>query len=145
MSDLKRFDKTLTTILIVILIIAVGATIYIAVFPQQSEKFTEFYILGPDGKAGNYPTNLTVNQTGNVIIGIVNHEADDVTYRLVVQLNGNILKNDTVYLKDKEKKEIPFTFSSSNPGQNQELEFFLYKLPDNTNVYRSLHLMVNVS
>jgi len=144
MSDSKSFDKTLTIILLIILIIAVVATIYIAVFPQPNEKFTEFYILGPDGKAGNYPTNLTANGTGEVIIGIVNQEAAAITYRLIVKFNRVIIKNDTISLKNNEKKEIPFTFYASNSGQNQDLEFLLYKLPNNTDVYRSLHLTVNV-
>ncbi len=34
-------------------------------------------------------------------------------------------------------------FTESTAGK-KEIEFLLYKLPDNTNVYRSLHLFVNV-
>lgn len=145
MSNLKGFDRTLTIILTIILIAAIVATIYIIVFPQPSEKFTEFYILGPDGKAGNYPDNLTAGQNGNLIIGIVNHESADVTYMLIVRFNQATIRNDTISLKNKEKKEIPFTFVASNPGQNQRMEFLLYKLPNSTDVYRSLHLSVDVN
>ena len=105
MSNLKGFDRTLTIILTIILIAAIVATIYIIVFPQPSEKFTEFYILGPDGKAGNYPDNLTAGQNGNLIIGIVNHESADVTYMLIVRFNQATIRNDTISLKNKEKKE----------------------------------------
>lgn len=145
MSNLKGFDRTLSIILLIILIVAVIGTIYIIIFPQQSEKYTEFYILGPNGKAADYPTNLTVGQNGNVIIGIVNHEAAAVDYGLIVKFNNQILRNDTIFLKDKEKKEIPFTFTASNTGQNQTLEFLLYKLPNSKDVYRSLRLNVNIS
>jgi len=42
--------------------------------PRLGETFTEFYILGPGGNASCYPTNLTVNETGGVILGLMNHE-----------------------------------------------------------------------
>ncbi len=45
------------------------------------ERFTEFYILGLEGKADNYPDELTVGEEGRVILGIVNHEHEDgLTY-----------------------------------------------------------------
>lgn len=144
MSKLN-IDKPLSVILIIILIIAVAGTIYIILFPQPSEKFTEFYILGPNGKAGDYPTNLTAGESGNVTIGIVNHEYANTTYQLKVVLNQNVLKDENVTLANNEKKEIPFTFKPNTSGNNQKLEFLLYKLPDTQKVYRSLYLYLNVN
>ncbi len=140
-----NFDRTLSAVLIVIIIIALLATFYIILFPSQSEKFTEFYILGENGKAGDYPSNLSLNQTGNVIVGIVNHEDTDSTYQLIIKFNQTILKNETINLLNNEKKEIPFNFKATSAGNNQKLEFLLYKLPNNIDVYRSLHLIVNVN
>ena len=138
-----NLDKPLSIILIIALIIAVAATIYIVVFPQPGEKFTEFYILGPNGKAGDYPTNLTTSKSGNVIIGIVNHEYANTTYQLVVKNNQTILKDETITLTNNEQKEIPFKFNL--PKGNQNVKFVLYKLPDTQKVYRSLNLNVSVS
>ena len=138
-----NLDKPLSIILIIALIIAVGATIYIVVFPQPGEKFTEFYILGPNGKAGNYPTNLTAGESGNIIIGIVNHEYANTTYQLLVKNNQTILKNENVTLTNSEKIEIPFKFNLPE-GKNQNMEILLYKLPDTQKVYRSLNLNVSV-
>ncbi|MGF7119019.1 DUF1616 domain-containing protein [Methanobacterium oryzae] len=140
-----NFDRTLSAILIVIIIIALIATIYIVLSPSQSEKFTEFYILGENGKAGDYPTNLTLNQEGDVTVGIVNHEGKNTTYQLVIKFNQIILKNETISLLNNEKKEIPFTFIATQSGNDQKLEFLLYKLPNKTDVYRSLHLIVDVT
>lgn len=140
-----NFDRTLSAILIVIIIIALIATIYIVLSPSQSEKFTEFYILGENGKAGDYPTNLTLNQEGDVTVGIVNHEGKNTTYQLVIKFNQIILKNETISLLNNEKKEIPFTFIATKSGNDQKLEFLLYKLPNKTDVYRSLHLIVDVT
>ncbi|MEN4017610.1 MAG: DUF1616 domain-containing protein [Methanobacterium sp.] len=138
-----NFDRKISLILIIMLIAAVAATIYIIVNPNPGEKFTEFYILGTDGKAGNYPSNLTAGQTGNLTVGIVNHEQSTVTYNLVIKLNDKQLKNENITVLNNEKKEIPFSFRAS-AGANQKLEFLLYKLPDNSAVYRSLNLNVNV-
>lgn len=139
-----NLDKPLSIVLIIILIVAVAATIYIVVFPQPGEKFTEFYILGPNGKAGDYPTNLTAGESGNLTIGIVNHEYADTTYQLVVKINQTILEKENITLANNEKREIPFKFNSSK-GENQKLEFLLYKLPDTQNVYRSVYMYVNVT
>lgn len=138
-----NLDKPLSIILIIALIIAVAATIYIVVFPQPGEKFTEFYILGPNGKAGDYPTNLSAGESGNITIGIVNHEYANTTYLLMVKNNRTILKDENITLTNNEQKEIPFKFNL--PKGNQNVKFLLYKLPDTQNVYRSLNLNLSVS
>jgi uncharacterized membrane protein len=55
-----RLDKALTVILILTIIISIAALVYVIVTPKQGEKFTEFYILGPGGKAYDYPTSVAV-------------------------------------------------------------------------------------
>ena len=80
--------KVLSVILVLSILLAVGATGYIIVKPKVGESFTEFYILGADGKASGYPTNLTSGESGNLIIGIVNHENKNATYHLVVTSDG---------------------------------------------------------
>ncbi|MGZ7115494.1 MAG: DUF1616 domain-containing protein, partial [Halobacteriota archaeon] len=77
-------NTALTWALLAVLIFAIGATIVIVAFPQPGEPFTELYLLGPGGKASSYPTNLTVNQTANVTVGVVNHENTAVNYTLKV-------------------------------------------------------------
>ncbi|MEN6592811.1 MAG: DUF1616 domain-containing protein, partial [Methanobacterium sp.] len=139
----SKWEKTFSIILIISLILAISATIYIIVNPKQGEKFTEFYILGPNGTASNYPTNLTTGQNGSMIIGVVNHEYTTTDYLLVVKVNNTILKNQTLTLTNGQKVEIPYTFTAGSTGQ-KKLEFLLYKLPDNGTAYRSLHLWLNV-
>jgi len=143
-SRRAKIDKISSIILITALILAICATVYIIVNPQPGESFTEFYILGPKGKASDYPTNLTIGETGKVIIGIVNHEHAVTDYLLVVKLKGKIIKKQNVTLASDNKKEIPYTFEVSRSGENQKLEFLLYKLPDSKKIYRSLHLWIDV-
>lgn len=137
----SRNEKILSAILIISILVAISSTVYIIVKPKESEKFTEFYILGSDGKASNYPTNLTEGQEGTVIIGIVNHESAPTTYQLVINSNGTVLDEITVKLDNNEKKEIPYTFTA--PESGVKMEFLLFKMPDKNNVYRSLHLWIN--
>jgi uncharacterized membrane protein len=139
-----KFDKLISYILLILLAVAVATTVYIIVNPNSGEKFTEFYILGSGDKAGNYPTNLTLGENRNVTIGIVNHEHSTTTYNLNIKLDGNTIDNRNITLLNNETKEIPFSFKATQTGSNQILEFSLYKLPNDTQVYRSLKLFVNV-
>lgn len=140
-----KIDRLITYILIAVIAVALASVVYIIFNPLPTEKFTEFYILGPEGKAGNYPTNLTMGESGDLIIGIVNQEEIITSYQLVVQINDVYLKKETFNLKNKEKKEIPFTFQLNQSGDGQKLEFILYKLPNTQQPYRYLNLRVNVN
>ncbi|MCE7699417.1 MAG: DUF1616 domain-containing protein [Methanobacterium paludis] len=140
----SRNSKILSIVLIITIVLAVATTVYIVVNPHQGEKFTEFYILGPNGTAADYPTNMTSGEIGSVIIGVVNHEYQPVNYSLVVQVNGTILKQENITLNTTQKLEIPYNFTAGYATGKKEIEFQLYKLPDETNVYRSLHLWINI-
>jgi len=149
-----KIDKILTVVLIISIILAISITVYVIVTPKEGEKFTEFYVLSPGGKAEDYPTNLKVGEEGEVIIGIVNHEYANVTYQLEVRLNGEVIDKKSFWLMHNETCESPLTFKALKEGEDQKLEFLLYKNPfrksvygkeDKEEVYRSLHLWVDVT
>jgi uncharacterized membrane protein len=140
-----KVDKIVSYILIISILIALSAVIYIIVNPSPSERFTEFYILGPNGTAGNYPVNLTVGENGNLSIGVVNHEGVPASYQLLVNLENQTLVNENFNLTNGEKKEIPLTFQPNQSGNGQKLEFLLYKLPNTQQPYRYLDLLLNVT
>ena len=77
---MPKFDKALSISLVVAILAALGGIIYFAVTPQQNEKFTEFYILGSQGEAENYPEQVAPGANVDVIIGVVNHENQPTTY-----------------------------------------------------------------
>jgi uncharacterized membrane protein len=141
----SKLDKILSIILIISLVLAIATTAYIIVKPKEGEKFTEFYILGPNGKASDYPTNLTLGQSGQLFVGVVNHEYSTVNYKVVVTLQGKNISTENISLKNNQKWEKLLNFTPDTSGPNQKLELLLYKLPDDKNAYRSLHLWVNVS
>ena len=80
----SRADNILTIALVIAIIISISLLVYVIVTPHNGERFTEFYILGPDGKAEGYPTNLSVGENGTVIVGIANHEHKPMNYTVEV-------------------------------------------------------------
>ena len=139
----KCIDRLLTIILIISIILAISMTVYVIVTPKEGEKFTEFHILGPGGKAEDYPTNLKVGEEGTVIIGIVNHEYANTSYLLEVRLNEMIIDEKSIELMHNETRKSSFTFKATRAGEDQKLEFLLFK-DGLKEPYRSLHLWIDV-
>lgn len=136
-------NKGLSIVLLASIIGSSATLVYVAVKPKTGERFTEFYILGPNETASDYPTDLKVEEEGEVVISIVNYEHKNVTYRLEVNFNGSLIHEEQVLLIENEKCERPFTFKSIEKGENQILEFLLYK-DQQIEVYRILRLWINI-
>lgn len=146
MADEKsRVDKALTVLLVLSILLSVTALVYVIVTPKQGEKFTEFYILGPKGKAYDYPTKVVVGNSSTVIVGVVNHEYSTVNYTMNLNFDNSTILNRKMILEHNQTWEHPVTYVLSHPGDEQKLEFLLYKEDNFTAPYRDLHLWVNVS
>ncbi len=146
MADEKsRLDKALTIILILSIILSVTALVYVIVTPKQGEKFTEFYILGPNGKAYDYPTRVIAGNMSTVIVGVVNHEYSTVNYTMNLNFDNTTILDRRMTLEHNQTWEHPITYVLNHPGDEQKLEFLLYKEDNFTAPYRDLHLWVNVS
>lgn len=141
----SRIDRALTVILVIVVILSVFALVYVVVTPKQGEKFTEFYILSPEGRAYDYPTSVISGQTSTVIVGIVNHEYDPINYTMRMAIQNSTFLSRDVRLADNQTWERPISYSLQHVGDNQKLEFLLYKEYNFTAPYRDLHLWVNVS
>jgi uncharacterized membrane protein len=144
-DEASRIDRALTVILVITIIISVSVLVYVVVTPKQGEKFTEFYILGSKGKAYDYPTSVVSGQNSTVIIGIVNHEYVPVNYTMRMAIQNNTFLRRDVRLDHNQTWESPVSYALQQPGDNQKLEFLLYKEYNFTTPYRDLHLWVNVS
>lgn len=140
-----RIDKILTVVLIISIITSLLMVVYVIITPKQGEKFTEFYLLGPHGKAEGYPTDLTVGKADSVIVGIVNHEYEPVNFTLRVEINQDILKEEQIQTAYNQTWEQPVNFTPKRTGTGLKLQFLLYKEKNFTVPYRDTHLWVNVS
>ena len=144
----SKIDRTLSIVLVLAILSSIIALAYVVVVPKEGESFTEFYILGPGGKASGYPHDLTVDQGASVFVGIANHEHRQVHYYVQVWIvNATFINNQTqihhmyyydqfevtlnhtnVNMDEKWEKQWESNYSFSIPIQgNYKLWFFLFE------------------
>jgi uncharacterized membrane protein len=154
----RPIDRALSLLLIISIIAAAGSLIYIVVTPRIGEQFTEFYLLGPEGQADNYPQNLTQGENATIIIGVVNHEYQNVNYTIEIWLinqtstinqttNETTINYHNIWYLDTITTQLPhipiniegpwqpqwetnYSFSIDRPG-TYKLAFLLYNTQDN--------------
>ena len=137
-------DRLLSIILIVIIVATIALLGYTISNPYKGDPFTEFYILGQEGQADNYPGEIVLGDSATVILGIVNHEQGVARYRVEIKAFDELIGSlDWITLPDEQKYEKEIAFSPLVAGENQKIEFLLY-LGGSTNPYLSLHLYVDV-
>jgi uncharacterized membrane protein len=91
----NKFDKIITMVLGIFIVTAIVLTVYVIVVPKVGEKFTEFYVLDSNGSAYQYPQNLSIGENVSVILGISNHEYQDITYTVQAWLVNQTTFYDT--------------------------------------------------
>ncbi|WP_346430075.1 DUF1616 domain-containing protein [Methanocella conradii] len=142
-------DKALTIVLVISIVLSICMAAYAIMVPKQGEKFTEFYILGPDGKADNHLTRYVLGDQKPVIVGVVNHEYRNVTYDLVVSLNDSVtvtrLYSERLALGDNQTWEKRIEVKPDRVGTNMKMEFLLYIDGNMAIPYRECHLWVTVT
>lgn len=140
----SAFNIIFSVVLILSILGATAAFGYVAVHFTPEEKFSEFYILGANGKAADYPGEIKIGEIANVTVGIVNHEQKTSNYRVEVRING--VPNGEVRLltlNNEAKWEDTLSFRPYSVGDNQKVEFLMYK--DNESEYcLETHLWINV-
>ena len=140
----NRWDIVLIGLLVVAIIGAIGMLVYATQSPRVEERFTEFYILGPEGKAENYPRVLVLGERAEVTIGIVNHEQEITDYNVQIVISGQEVEEvGVITLAPEGKWEQQVSFAPTEVGENQLVEFKLYKGSD-SNAYHVLHLWIDV-
>jgi uncharacterized membrane protein len=144
----SRLDRALTAVLVVAVVAAVVAAIvaviYVGERPKPGDEFTEFYLLGSSGTAGGYPSDMKLGEEADVTVGIANHEGKDVTYQVRILMNGAELEvREGIVLRHDEKWENSIVFAPIEAGDNQKVEFRLYR-DGKPEPYHELHLWINV-
>ncbi|QSG07092.1 DUF1616 domain-containing protein [Halapricum desulfuricans] len=105
--------------LTVALLVGTAAGVYTLGTADRSGEYTEFYVLGPGGEAGGYPTELFVNETATVEVGVVNHFDAERTYTVTLELDNRTEVTRSIRLgPDREWRER-LSFAPSSPGSKQ--------------------------
>jgi len=124
-------DKVLALLLAVALLTAVSSVGYILAVPKQDQQFTEFYVLTIDGKAEDYPEQVVAGQALEVTLGVINHEDITMSYRVDVVIDGVVdISMDSGQLANDAGWEVNVSLALDNPGEDQKIEFWLYKAGD---------------
>lgn len=139
-TDSTPLDRALSALLVLSIVAAVATTIFVIAVPKEGEHFSEFYVLGAEGKAADYPTNFGLNSSQFVTLGIGNHEYRTIPYTVETHLVNqtfdlatNTSSIDRMLLLDRftlpvahnqtEERRVNFTVSTT--GYNK-LEFLLF-------------------
>jgi len=138
----------LTILVALALVVGLFGVVYVALTPQQTtDPYTEFYVLGAEGNASDYPTNLTVDEQATVTVGVVNHEQQRMTYTLLVRADDRTLVTRTLTVQRDRRWEAPVSYAVARPGRIS-VRFMLYR-GDEPSIgampYRQLRLWTNVS
>ena len=145
-SGMNTFNKGLSIVIIIAIIIAIGALTFTIISPKESEPYTEFYLLGPNGKAENYPRQILFNEPADVIIVVVNREQQSSSYRIEVTIHDTLYDTiDTGTLSDGQKYEEKISMTPQETGENQRIEFRLYMNDSDTAYFEEpLYIYIDV-
>jgi len=155
-GDYTRSEKILTVGLVIAVISAGFALVYVSFAPRQAERFTEFYVLASG------PNTLRRAEPSYALLGITNHEGVTVDYAIEVNLvgvqvvlnttnghNETLRLNSTALawlnstLVDRMGWEVNHTFAIASVG-NWEMEFLLFRDGNLSVRYREAHVFVRV-
>ena len=141
----KWMDRLLNIMLALAAVVCICTIVYAIATPKTGEKFSEFYILGTEGKAENYPRDVKLGSPISLTIGVMNHEQTETTYTVKVIIDGvNNRVLPMITLAPEQKQEQVISFTPSKVGENQKVEFLLFKNAE-TEPYLTLHIWVNVN
>lgn len=141
----RKTDRILTGVLLFSIALAIGMIFFVITTPKIGERFTEFYILGSEGKTQDYPLVLKYNSPATILVGVVNHEYVPVNYTVRIALDKELLTDTWFSLDHNTTWEKNMTFVPNKNGTDRKLEFWLFKEDNFTAPYRNLHLWVNVT
>lgn len=140
-----RMADGLLVLALVPLAAAVGVAGYFVVSARGgAESYTEFYVLGADGMAQSYPSAVRVGESAALTLGVVNHEGVRTPYRIEARVGGEQMSDiDGLLLADGQRWENIISLVPTRVGDNQKVEFFLYK-DGGAEPYRAVHLWLDV-
>ena len=144
----RRLSQLLTVVLLLSVIASIGGVAYVTTTPDQTdEPFTEFYILGPDGVANEYPTQLTPNESANLTVGVTNNEHSDRTYTVAVIDDRSVIEERNIDVAAGETWEDEITLRFETPlTHNLRIMLFVGDdIGELTDPYRELRLTTTVS
>ncbi len=143
-AEQDRANRIVYIILTLVLTTAFLTAFSILVTPKPSEYFTEFYILGQEGLAEDYPREIVAGEVVTVTTGITNREGETSTYYVQIKLNDQVIgQAGPIRLENTSIWEERVKFSVPIVGDDQQVRFILER-EGKPSPYRTLLLWMNV-
>jgi uncharacterized membrane protein len=146
-----RSNRLTYIVVVIVMGLAIAAVAWIFLTPSPADFMTEFYILGPEGLAENYPRKASIGETLSVTVGITNREKENHTYSIEVWVEDPWEENQRertgsiqqFTLSVGKTIEFPIQWFMPWSGKDKIVEFLLY-IDDEPDPYRKLRLWINV-
>jgi len=157
-------DAALNVALVLVTIGAVASLGLALAMPQDGSSYTQVSLLTEDlsGElsATGYPTDLSRNQTGEIVLSVTNHENVPTEYAVAVQLqqigpDGSVtdrseLDRFQIETQPEEQRHVRHEFRIRRPGESQRVVYLLYRGdapvdPTIDSAYRNVYFWVDVN
>lgn len=150
--SLPNSDRRIYQFIFLSLILVGAGLAWTFLVPTPDEFMTEFYMLGSDGLAENFPREAVVGQPIGVTLGLVNLERAEDVYRFEVWAadlwTGSrrqlLISGGPYWLARGDQREWPVSWRMPWSGDDQVVEFLLFDGISPT-PYRTLRLYLNVT
>lgn len=151
--SLPTLEQRIYLLCVGALVVAGLAAAWVFLVPSPNEFMTEFYILGREGLAEDYPRQAVAGETLSVTIGIVNRERNDMTYRVEVWAvdpwtgrREMVNATGTATFSPGDRARQAITWQMPWAGQDLMTEFYLFAEGQGQDApYRSLKLWLDVA
>lgn len=164
-----RSERVVNVLLAVALLLASTSAVYVVVFAQPTESFTEFYLVTERENgtlvAEGYPTEFTRGEGEELTVGVENFGEERANYSIIVRIqrmettdpNGTarVVETRTLHrfrtvLEEGEKRNFRHEVRPTMVGRDLRLQYLLYRgavseNPRADEAYRRLHHWVSVT
>ncbi|QIB73926.1 DUF1616 domain-containing protein [Halogeometricum borinquense] len=164
--DRSNWDNVLNVALVGAVVVATVVVTFALVSPASvaSASYTQASLLteADDGSlvASDYPQNLTVGESGELVLLVENYEQETTRYTVVAQLqrvesNGEVTATSEIdrfseTVETGDRWQLTHEVAPSIPGENLRLTYLIYKgdAPENPTIessYRHVTLWMDVT
>jgi uncharacterized membrane protein len=125
------------------LIGTLAVLVYGASVNGPQERYTEFYLLGPDRQLLSSADIISLGESVTVVLGIINHESQTVPYSVLIRDCGSMRQVLNLRLDPEQRWEQTITITPTLVKEDCNVSFLLFREGD-TEPYRSLFLWIAV-
>lgn len=151
-GGLQRVERWLSFAMAAVLLLSGLVVAWVFLAPSTSDYMTEFYILGSEGLAEDFPRDTMEGESLQVTLGVTNRERNPHIYHVEVWVQDawdgthrqQVGLINAFGLQVGENKESPVVWKMPWEGQDQRVDFLLF-VAGETEPYRRLRLWLDVS